>query len=1187
MQASSQHDYIANQSQIPNTRLDDTYQNTRGASAPIQSTTPVIQPLEYTPVPPLPFHTSYATPDTSYLTQPFDTTAALDPGRLDPSQPMLSFGAWDTLGPDSNPFCNPWARDSFRTAWNTPADQIYVNPPIAPPTLIAPPEPAVPVRENPAIPSTSNEPYDPNEPYIRILSEGRVIYRHPTAGQSFGKGRTQWEIERERNNVLRGGSVWAMWNSQDEWETVRWMATTKVSQSSLNDLLKTKRYKDAGYSFKNVKRLFKKIRDEMSGFGGPEWYSEDILLSHTHKDDRVTLFFRDIEKCADFLFSRPWFAGKMAFAPEKHYNSEETDRLYENPWTADYWNDRQKTLPRGTTFGGMIIASDATPLSTHSGDVAAHAVYISLANIDKSVRAKTSENAWILVAYIPKSKFQRTMATLEKRPKAVKSKILGMLNRRLFHRCMDIITRPLRRSSPHNVIDPEGNIRSVLYELIGYVADLEEQWMLAGLGGQTCPHCKCDPTHLGDAECAPPRTRQGILDLLKKIKEDYKTKWSRSPSLEEYSNLATEHHLNGVDKPFWENIPGLDIGKVLCPDLLHGFHKLFFDHIYRFNLTGMGKPEYDARVQSQVHFSGDRAFLRGVSHISQMSGVEHRMLERQHLCIVADAPGKINEEVTRATRAAMDCIYLAQLPTQSDRTLEAYRVAHDELMKERWGWVRNGTRRGKKVVIPHFNIPKMHVIRHLDDHIRQKGSADNYSTETMEHLHIDVKDAYRASNRREWKKQTTQWLTRRERIRDFEAWMAWCRAEAEREAAYTRACLTARERAAPAEEVDEVDSETTSVRSSQTKNTNASEEESVEEQPSERDQCEYGEQLNDESSHSEIEECEQTSGEVGESEMVGEDEGEGEGEGESAGELGGVGWSMNLDMGNRPTNSTYLNVEKPGENGKVRGWLLQQANVNAEVVGENNRKRKRPAAEEPGTSRYQPRPRMQDTHGISDLQKINRDPSVRRKSIQDVCRQYNLDLEQMLHEIKRSPHLNNQPTAVDQHTYIDTWYALRLHARPPKHGHTSKMQRIRSKPSQPSHAAQSDPILYVSSNDTPTTTAKLRDCSVGQIRLIFRLAPTILIPKPPLMAFVHTFTKISRSANRTTGLLTVSKTIGRWKHRIILASEVVRSCPLAPVMRGAALRDVNRDNVLERYSDFYLNKYRSVDDFIFMYSDML
>ncbi|KAG9118702.1 hypothetical protein FRC07_006660 [Ceratobasidium sp. 392] len=533
-----------NQLQFPKSGFESTYMALQDLSQPIEAANPIPQPSNPAPTPPFPVQTAHSTM----------------PNVFDLSQP---FTVW-----------NPWLGDF--EIWNSSADQCNINPSITPiaPSIappiapIAPPV-APPIPIAPIIPISEpilDAPHDPNEPYLRVVRDGRIIYQHPTAGQSFGKGRTPWEIERNRNEELRGGNQWAMWNTQDEWETVKWMATTK--------------YKGAGYSFKNAKQLFKKIQDQMGEFGGPEWHAEDILIPHAHKDDRVTLFFCDLEKCADFIFGRPWFAGKMSFGPERHYNEDETTRLYENPWTADYWNDRQKTLPRGTTLGGMILASDATQLSTHSGDVSAHALYMSLANIDKSVRAKTSEDAWILVAYIPKSKFQRTMATLERRPKAVRSKILGVLNRRLFHRCMEIITQPLRRPEPHKVVDPEGYVRSVLYELIGYVADLEEQWMLAGLGVQTCPHCECDPTQLGDAACAAPQTRESILKRIEKIKTNYKAAYKHSPSLEEYMNLASEQHLNGVDKPFWESLPGLNICEVLCPDLLHGFHKFFYDHIY-------------------------------------------------------------------------------------------------------------------------------------------------------------------------------------------------------------------------------------------------------------------------------------------------------------------------------------------------------------------------------------------------------------------------------------------------------------------------------------------------------------------------------------------------------------------------------------------------------------------------------
>ncbi|KAG9075775.1 hypothetical protein FRC06_009897, partial [Ceratobasidium sp. 370] len=95
-------------------------------------------------------------------------------------------------------------------------------------------------------------------------------------------------------------------------------------------------------------------------------------------------------------------------------------------------------------------------------------------------------------------------------------------------------------------------------------------------------------------------------------------------------------------------------------------------------------------------------------------------------------------------------------------------------MANRQAWIENATRRGKNGVIEHFNIPKMHITRHFVQHVWQKGSVDNFSTETMEHFHVGVKEAYRSSNCREWKQQTVRWLTQCERMRDFEVWMVWC-----------------------------------------------------------------------------------------------------------------------------------------------------------------------------------------------------------------------------------------------------------------------------------------------------------------------------------------------------------------------------------------------------------------------------
>ena len=62
-------------------------------------------------------------------------------------------------------------------------------------------------------------------------------------------------------------------------------------------------------------------------------------------------------------------------------------------------------------------------------------------------------------------------------------------------------------------------------------------------------------------------------------------------------------------------------------------------------------------------------------------------------------------------------------------------------------------------ICEHFNIPKLHSLLHYINCICSLGSADGYNMESPEHLHINfAKEAYRASNKRDYVKQMAIWL---------------------------------------------------------------------------------------------------------------------------------------------------------------------------------------------------------------------------------------------------------------------------------------------------------------------------------------------------------------------------------------------------------------------------------------------
>lgn len=85
-----------------------------------------------------------------------------------------------------------------------------------------------------------------------------------------------------------------------------------------------------------------------------------------------------------------------------------------------------------------------------------------------------------------------------------------------------------------------------------------------------------------------------------------------------------------------------------------------------------------------------------------------------------------------------------------------------------------------------FNFPKAHGPEHYVWLIQQFGTTDNYNTEFTERLHIDfIKDAWRASNRKEVIFQMMDWLSRRERVINFESRFLWLQGRIKRK--YTKA----------------------------------------------------------------------------------------------------------------------------------------------------------------------------------------------------------------------------------------------------------------------------------------------------------------------------------------------------------------------------------------------------------------
>ncbi len=155
----------------------------------------------------------------------------------------------------------------------------------------------------------------------------------------------------------------------------------------------------------------------------------------------------------------------------------------------------------GETLGLVLLSSDKTHLTNTQGDKECHTVYLSCGNIRKAIRTKASAHAWLKIAQIPIVKFEE-------------EKFQGILMKRLFHVCMDIVTRSLKKHSrsPTFICDVNGTLRYVRTVLAGYIADIPEKTHDCGCAAESITRL---PSIVGPIRRRPsPRSSQRCSYLL-------------------------------------------------------------------------------------------------------------------------------------------------------------------------------------------------------------------------------------------------------------------------------------------------------------------------------------------------------------------------------------------------------------------------------------------------------------------------------------------------------------------------------------------------------------------------------------------------------------------------------------------------------------------------------------------------
>ncbi|KAH9943974.1 hypothetical protein B0H21DRAFT_864378 [Amylocystis lapponica] len=541
----------------------------------------------------------------------------------------------------------------------------------------------------------------------------RARYKQPfpaehLAGATYGEEKLPFQAVRDEQ-ILCGAEIHGPFQSEEEWELAKWLIKN-VGHTQAEKFLKLQSYVQTRVkpSFHNKDAFLGAIDTLPSGV---DWQCQDIQMTGDVPDQDGNLSAEHLELC------NPAFKDVLKYAPERHFADKNKDaQVTSEMWTGEWWWDLQQRLPEGATIAPVILSSDKTKLSQFRGDKSAWPVYLTIGNIAKDVRRKASSHATILVAYLPVPKLD-----------CFGDKTCPAAKYQLFHHCMKTILATVASAgrTGKEMACADGFVRAIWPIIAAYVADYPEQCLVACCMENRCPMCQVPPDQRGAHVPHAKRDMQETLSLL--------ADQSRGTETPETKARFKELGLRRILLHSGTICRSLTSSAGSHPTYSINSIKAYSRTILSSGTTALvGEDELDARFRSMSGITGLRHFSHGISMVSQWTGSEHKEMEKVFLGLVM---GRLTHANTCALRQALDDFH-----------------THKHIFLELGARTQG-----------HFNIPKIHSMEHYVALIELFGSADGFNTESPERLHIDyAKDAYRASNRKDYLLQMVVWLRRQE-----------------------------------------------------------------------------------------------------------------------------------------------------------------------------------------------------------------------------------------------------------------------------------------------------------------------------------------------------------------------------------------------------------------------------------------
>jgi hypothetical protein len=182
-------------------------------------------------------------------------------------------------------------------------------------------------------------------------------------------------------------------------------------------------------------------------------------------------------------------------------------------------------------------------------------------NIPKEIRCKTSSQAYVLLGYLLTTKLE------QEKNQAKQRRLLA----NLYHACMQHILKPLVLAGKDSVFmsTTEGIVHRNHPILASFIGDYPEQVLTTCSHYGDCPVCGTIPKDLGnfnpnDVLC--PHKPDVFVEALDSF-------WSDSAG---FLCICSEMCMKPVPHPFWMGLPHVNIFQSTTPDALHQLYQGVF-----------------------------------------------------------------------------------------------------------------------------------------------------------------------------------------------------------------------------------------------------------------------------------------------------------------------------------------------------------------------------------------------------------------------------------------------------------------------------------------------------------------------------------------------------------------------------------------------------------------------------------